>query len=156
MRHRWPLLLLLAACSSSESASSPADAALEADAVVDAGDPCVAALARCPATFSAAHAPTAALCPAGGDALVTTTQCHGYQLLKHTEAKDVEWLCFYDKTSGALLGVSDASGTGKFHDECPAPGSLWTTPVGAVGDFDGPCAYASVCPGDAGPDAAAD
>ena len=145
-------VVMLAACSSSSSFDATTDGGPEAN---DTVDPCIADLAQCPPTFTAAHTPNETLCPADGDALVTTAQCHGYQLLKHSEGTSVVWLCFYDKSADALLGWSDASGTGVFHTQCTPPGSLFTTPVGKVGDFDGACAYASICPGH-GADAAID
>ena len=130
------------ACSSSSSPAATSDASPEADAI----DPCAVGLARCPTDFAAAQTTASALCTPDGDTSLTTAPCHGYSLLKHTEGTSVEWFCFYDKTSGALLGFSDASATGSFHTaDCAAPGSLFTSPVGKADDFDGACGYISVC-----------
>jgi hypothetical protein len=82
--------------------------------------------------------------------MVTTSTCHGHDLLRYRAMIDTGWTCFYDPATGKLEGaLQDVT---FLQPLCDVPGFV---PPADYDSAAGVCAWAEAprdCPGDAGAD----
>jgi hypothetical protein len=133
--------LLLGSCSSSSAqATTPSDAA----------PTCTGAGVGCPRDFASARSAPPKWCDPVSGVMVTTSTCHGHDLLRYRAMIDTGWTCFYDPATGKLEGaLQDVT---FLQPLCDVPGFV------PPADYDasaGVCEWAWAprdCPGDAGAD----